>query len=69
MGRKKRFEVTTIYDDVLAKYKVDADRVYFTGLSMGGFGTRELATAHPERFAAIAPICGGGNPARASRLK
>jgi predicted peptidase len=61
--------LNALLDDALAKYKVDPDRVYLTGLSMGGFGSWELGTAHPERFAAIAPICGGGNPSRASRLK
>ena len=61
--------LSALLDDVIAKYKVDVDRVYLTGLSMGGFGTWELGTAHPERFAAIAPICGGGSPSRAGRLK
>ncbi len=45
-------------DLVLRDYKVDADRVYLTGLSMGGHGTWYLAYRHPERFAAAAPICG-----------
>jgi predicted peptidase len=36
---------------------------------MGGFGTWELATQAPQRFAAIAPICGGGNPVLARRIK
>jgi predicted peptidase len=61
--------LNALLDDALAKYKVDPDCVYLTGLSMGGFGTWQLGTAHPERFAAIAPICGGGDPTRASRLK
>ena len=39
---------------------IDMDRVYLTGLSMGGTGTWMLAMAAPERFAAIAPICGSG---------
>ena len=39
---------------------MDTNRVYLTGLSMGGFGTWKLAVAHPELFAAIVPICGGG---------
>lgn len=58
-----------LLDEVIAKYRVDADRVYLTGLSMGGYGTWTLAAAHPERFAAIAPICGGGNPDDADKLK
>jgi predicted peptidase len=49
-----------LLDDIEAKYPVDAKRVYLTGLSMGGFGTWSLGLSHPEKFAAIAPICGGG---------
>ena len=52
--------LVALLDDLSAKYKVDADRVYVTGLSMGGFGSWELAGYAPERIAAIAPICGGG---------
>ena len=44
-------------------YKIDEDRVYLTGHSMGGYGTWALATRYPAMFAAIAPISGGGNPA------
>ncbi len=58
-----------LLDEVIAKYRVDEDKVYCTGLSMGGYGTWDLAIAHPERFAAIVPICGGGNFIRASRLR
>lgn len=49
-------------DEILAKYRVDADRVYLTGLSMGGYGTWTWAMQNPGRFAAIAPMSGGGNP-------
>ena len=62
-------EVIALLDDVSQKYSVDADRVYLTGLSMGGFGTWETASRYPERFAAIAPICGGGDPRRVRSLK
>ena len=51
-----------LLDDVTKNYKVDKSRVYLTGLSMGGFGTWNLGLTYPERFAAIAPICGGGDP-------
>src|SRR2546430_68181 len=51
-----------LLEDVAGKYKVDKSRVYLTGLSMGGYGTWSLGLAHPEKFAAIAPICGGGDP-------
>lgn len=49
-----------LLDDVIARYKVDPKRIYLTGLSMGGYGTWSLGSTSPERFAAIAPICGGG---------
>jgi predicted peptidase len=42
----------------IADFKVDRERVYLTGLSMGGHGTWYLAYRHPEVFAAVAPICG-----------
>ena len=50
-------------DAALAGLNGDPDRVYLTGLSYGGYGTWHLATTHPERWAAVAPLCGGGNPA------
>jgi pimeloyl-ACP methyl ester carboxylesterase len=48
---------------------VDAERIYLTGLSMGGFGTWALAIKHPEEFAAIAPICGGGDTSGAWKVR
>lgn len=56
-------------DEVTKEYKTDAKRVYLTGLSMGGMGTWSIATAMPDKFAAIAPICGGGDPKQAEKLK
>lgn len=58
-----------LLDAVMKRYRVDRDRVYLTGLSMGGFGTWMLALHSPERFAAIAPICGGGMAFLAHRIK
>ncbi len=55
-------------DDISAKYRVDPNRIMVTGASMGGFGTWELAEKFPGRFAAIAPVCGGGNPTGAASL-
>jgi predicted peptidase len=51
-----------LLDAIVAANNVNTNRVYLTGLSMGGYGTWSLGTEHPERFAAIAPICGGGQP-------
>jgi predicted peptidase len=56
-------------DEVAKEYKVDAKRQYLTGLSMGGMGTWSIATAMPDRFAAIVPICGRGDPKAAEKLK
>lgn len=58
-----------LLDEVTARYRVDPERVYLTGLSMGGYGAWYLALHAPERFAALAPICGGGVPELAGRLR
>jgi predicted peptidase len=58
-----------LLDDMIARYRVDPDRIYLTGLSMGGYGTWKLASDRANRFAAIVPICGGGEPRRAMRLR
>jgi predicted peptidase len=57
-----------ILTKVAKTYKVDPKRVYLTGLSMGGFGTWSLAAAYPNVWAAIVPICGGGNPNHAGLI-
>jgi predicted peptidase len=49
-----------LMDEVIATYAVDTHRIYLTGLSMGGYGTWDLGLCYPEKFAAIVPICGGG---------
>jgi predicted peptidase len=57
-----------IVDEICQRYAIDSDRIYLTGLSMGGGGTWSLAAAAPERWAAIAPVCGYGDPGWAPRL-
>lgn len=52
--------LNALLDQILADYPVDPRRVYLTGLSMGGSGTWHWAMHNPERFAAIAPVCGFG---------
>lgn len=56
-------------DEVMKEYKVDPKGQYLTGLSMGGMGTWSIAIAHPDRFAAIAPICGRGDTSAAGKIK
>ena len=58
-----------ILDEVQKTYKIDSKRIYLTGLSLGGFGTFSLAAADPERWAAIVPVCGGGDTSTASKVK
>ena len=58
-----------LLEEVCPKLNVDQGRVYCTGLSMGGFGTWELAITYPQLFAAIVPICGGGSPYIAARIR
>ncbi len=61
-------ELTALLDQIINRHNVDQDRIYVTGLSMGGFGTWRLAAFTPNRFAAIAPICGGGEKYWARRF-
>lgn len=53
--------VLALLDEIQDKYRVDENRVYLTGLSMGGYGAWSLGMRYPDRFAAIVPICGGGS--------
>lgn len=55
--------------DVKKNYRVDPDRVYLTGLSMGGFGTWNWSAKFPGEFAAIAPVCGGGDERQVWKLR
>ena len=57
-----------VLDAIVERYNVDVNRIYVTGLSMGGFGAWRLAAHSPERFAAVVPICGGGDTEQADRL-
>jgi len=58
-----------LVDEVVEKHRVDEDRIYVTGLSMGGYGTWFLAMRAPHRFAAIVPVCGAGDPTKVSVIK
>ncbi len=53
---------------IIKNYRVDKSQIFVTGLSMGGRGTWAITAHRPDLFAAAAPICGGGDPATASRL-
>jgi predicted peptidase len=61
--------LNALVEEAASRYAVDEDRIYVTGLSMGGYGTWSLAVEYPHKFAAVAPICGGGIPPLACRIK
>ena len=61
--------VNDLVDEAVAKFRVDPERIYMTGLSMGGYGTWQYAAWYPERLAAIMPVCGIGDAKDMARLK
>jgi predicted peptidase len=66
------WETETLYHLLLTlrqKLRVDNARIYITGLSMGGYGAWKMAMKYPELFAAVVPVCGGGNTDDLSRLR
>jgi predicted esterase len=62
-------DVLEVVQLVRRQYKIDENRIYLMGHSMGGYGTWALAAAHPEIWAALGPISGGGNPANVEKFK
>lgn len=61
--------LSALLNEIETNYRVDKNRIYITGLSMGGHGTWSLALSQPNRFAAIAPVCGWSNPTAACTIK
>lgn len=60
--------VLDLIESLCSEHRIDRERIYVTGLSMGGYGTWDLISRRPELFAAAIPICGGGDPAQAEKL-
>jgi predicted esterase len=60
-------DVLDVMADVRRAYKVDPNRIYLTGHSMGAYGTWSIAIDHPEIFAALAPISGGGDASQVAK--
>ncbi len=58
-----------LLENMKKQYSIDADRIYITGLSMGGYGTWDAIQRKPDYFAAAIPICGGGDLKGASAMK
>lgn len=65
----RQAQLGKLLDKISDEFKVDSTRVYLTGLSMGGYGSWTMAANHPDRFAAVVPVCGGGDPTQAEVLK
>lgn len=59
---KVEIDLLNILNIVSTNFNVDSDKTYLTGMSYGGFGTWFMASKHPEKFAAIAPVVGWGHP-------
>ncbi len=58
-----------LLDEVLSKHPIDKQQVHVAGASMGGYGVWDIITWWPARFGSAIPICGGGGPSLAARLK
>jgi lysophospholipase L1-like esterase len=54
---------------IAKEFSVDPNRLYITGLSMGGYGTWDAITRTPQKWAAAVPICGGGDASRIASAK
>lgn len=57
-----------LLDSLPKEFSIDSQRIYITGLSMGGFGTWDAIVRRPDYFAAAAPICGGGDTEQAKAI-
>lgn len=61
--------VKDLLDNIEEEYNIDRNREYIMGVSMGGFGTWDMITRYPDRFAAAIPICGGADPTKTELIK
>ena len=59
----------SLIEKIEKDFSIDPNRIYVTGLSMGGYGTWDLLARFPQKFAAAVPICGGGDPATAGSFR
>jgi predicted peptidase len=58
-----------LVDSLVKNLNIDKNRIYITGLSMGGFGVWDAISRWPDKFAAAVPVCGGGDTAKATMIK
>jgi len=65
-----KFQLTfEVLEKLLKNKNIDKNRIYLTGLSMGGFGTWDFLSRFPEIFACGVPVCGGGDEEKANLIK
>lgn len=67
-GSWKPSKIMNIVDWAEKNYNVDRDRIYVLGMSLGGYGTIDLAATYPDRIAAAMALCGGGTVKELSAL-
>ena len=60
--------VIAVIQQMIKKAPIDTNRIYITGLSMGGYGTFDAIERYPDLFAAAMPVCGGGDTSRAASV-
>lgn len=68
-GHPEGDRALAMLDAAMKEFNGDPQRISLTGYSMGGFGTWKMADAFPKKWAAIVPICGGGETAWAANIK
>ncbi len=68
VSHKQQTALMALLEHIESSYKVDEERIYITGLSMGGFGSWALGSALNQKVAAVVPVCGGGSGSMAHRL-
>jgi predicted peptidase len=61
-------QLHSLIEHVATSHKIDRSQIYCTGLSMGGYGTWAMIAKYPKLFAAVAPVCGGGDPSTAKKI-
>jgi len=66
---KELLSLPSLIEGLICKYNIDSNRIYITGLSMGGFGTWAIIRESPQLFAGAIPICGGGETKEGERIK
>ncbi len=69
LSRWETSALADLLDEVVCRYAVDVNRIYVTGLSMGGIGTWAMAISYPDKIAAIAPVSGWGFPDEAATIR